>query len=121
MKLKKIKIIVESFEEVQKRWKKALAGKVKSKRGEEVISVASWEVLGKVFSAPRLQILAAIPHFKPRSIAGLAKALGKDFKNVHSDVRFLAGLGLIELKKEGERKTLIPIAKFNEIELPLAA
>jgi predicted transcriptional regulator len=32
---------------------------------------------------------------------------------------FLADLGLIELKEEGKRKTLIPIARFAGIEVDL--
>ncbi len=105
------------------RWKKVLQGKIKASTHAhmEIISVGSWEILGKVFSPPRLQILAAILQEKPKSIADLARILKKDFKNVHSDVRFLADLGLIELREEGRRKTLVPIAKFDEIELPLAA
>lgn len=121
MKLKRAKIVVEPFVRLNRRWKKALRGKIKSTAKEEVVSVASWEVLGKVLSSPRLQILAAIPHLKPRSIAHLAKAMNKDFKNVYSDVRFLADLGLIDLRQEGPRKTLVPVARFSEIELPLAA
>lgn len=121
MKLRKVRIIVESFAVVNKRWAKALKGKVRSRGTEEIISVGSWNVLEKVLSVPRLQILSAIPRLKPVSIAQLAKQLKKDFKNVHSDVKFLAGLGLIELKEEGRRKTLIPVAKFSEIDLPLAA
>lgn len=121
MKLKRARIIVESLEEVNKRWKKALQGKIKSKSSEEIISVGSWDVLGKVLSPPRLQILAMIPQLKPQSIAHLARAMKKDFKNIYSDVMFLSKLGLIELHEEGPRKTLVPVAKFNEIELPLAA
>lgn len=121
MKLKKVQIVVEPFAKVKKRWKKALQGKLKSKGRLEVISVGNWDILGKVLSTPRLRILAAIPALKSHSIAQLAKALEKDFKNVYSDVKFLAGLGLIELKEEGNRKTLIPIARFRGIEFPLAA
>lgn len=121
MKLRKARIVVESLDETNERWIKALQGKVKGKRDEEVISVGSWEVLAKVLSPPRLQILTAIPRIKPKSIAHLARELKKDFKNVYSDVRFLADLGLIELREEGARKTLVPIAKFSGIELPLAA
>jgi predicted transcriptional regulator len=121
MKLRKARIIVESFDEVNQRWEKALGGKLKTKGGGEVISVGSWEILGKVLSPPRLQILAMIPQLKPKSIAHLARGLKKNFKNVYSDVKFLADLGLIELKEQGPRKTLVPVAKFNEIELPLAA
>lgn len=121
MKLKKAKIIVEPLKEVERRWKEALRGSLRSRSNEEVISVGSWEILGRVFSAARLQILSYIPRFKPHSIAQLARGLGKNFKNVYSDVKFLAELGLIELKEEGPRRTLIPLAKFREIDLPLAA
>jgi predicted transcriptional regulator len=75
-----------------------------------VITVASWEVLGKVLSAPRLEILARIPVLRRKAIAALARSLKRDFKNVYADVIFLGDLGLIELKAEG--KTLVPIARF---------
>ena len=86
-----------------------------------ILSVASWEILGRILSTPRLQILTAIPALKPKSISALAKAMHKDFKNVYSDVKFLADLGLVELREEGPKKTLVPIAKFDGIELALAA
>src|SRR5262249_12430448 len=113
MKLKTVRIAVESVESTNARWLKAIQGKVDTKaRGEEVITVSSWEILGRVLSPPRLQILSVIPTVKPKSIAALAKAMGKDFKNVHTDVKFLADLGLIELREEGARKTLVPVAKY---------
>jgi predicted transcriptional regulator len=122
MKLKKVRIAVEPIKSTSARWLKALQGKAESKgRDGEVITVASWEILGRVLSPPRLQILSMIPSLKPRSIAALAKAIGKDFKNVHTDVKFLADLGLIELREEGARKTLVPIAKYDGIEFSLAA
>jgi predicted transcriptional regulator len=40
---------------------------------------------------------------------------------VHADVRFLADLGLIDLREEGARNTLVPVVKYSEIELPLVA
>jgi predicted transcriptional regulator len=121
MKLKKAKIIVESLEDTNDRWVAALKGKSRSTSKEETISVSSWEVLGWILSPARLQILSVIPALKPKSIAALAKAMKKDFKNVHTDVKFLASLGLIELREEGPRKTLVPVAKFDGIEFGLAA
>ena len=121
MKLRRAKIIVEPFEDVKERWKRALQSRLRSKNNEEIISVGSWEILARVLSPPRLQILATILRIKPKSIAHLAREMKKDFKNIHSDVRFLADLGLIDLREEGPRKTLVPVAKFNEIELALAA
>ncbi len=121
MKLRKVKIIVETLEKTNERWAAAFKGKAQPKSGDEIISVSSWEILGRVLSPPRLQILTMIPALKPKSISALARAMKKDFKNVYSDVKFLADLGLIELKEEGRRKTLVPIAKFEGIEFSLAA
>lgn len=121
MKLKTVRIIVESFENTNRRWKTALKSQGKRRASDEVISVANFEILGKIFSPPRLEILAAIPVLKPKSIAELSRLLKRDFKNVHSDVKFLADLGLLALREEGARKTLVPIAKYGELELPLSA
>ena len=117
MNLKRVRIAVEPLLQTHARWKKALGGKSASKRA--VITVASWEVLGKALSPLRLEILARIPVLKPKSIAALARDLKRDFKNVYADVMFLADLGLIELKEEGKRKRLIPIARFARIEVDL--
>ncbi|MFI5399027.1 MAG: hypothetical protein ACHQ9S_26145 [Candidatus Binatia bacterium] len=119
MKLKRVRIAVEPLSQTHERWKKALKGKSVSKGS--VITVASWNVVGKVLSPPRLEILARIPALQPKSIAALARSLKRDFKNVYADVTFLADLGLIELKAEGRRKTLIPIVRFSGIEVDLGA
>ena len=105
MKLRKVKIIVEDAESTKRRWVAALKGKRTAAR-TEILSVSSWEVLGKVLSPPRLEILAAVPELKPASIAALAKALGRDFKNVHADVTFLAQVGLLTLRATGARRRL---------------
>ncbi len=119
MKLKRVRIAVEPLSQTHARWKKALGGKSVSKRA--VITVASWEVLGRILSPPRLQLLTAIPALKPKSISALARATNRDFKNVYSDVRFLADIGLVDLRAEGPKKILVPVAKFGGIELTLAA
>lgn len=120
MKLKRVRIRVEGPEVTNKRWGKALSGKLPHRPNEEVIIVSSWEQLGQVFSPQRLQILAVIPDEKPKSISALARALKRDFKNVYNDVRFLADLGLIELREEGKRKTIVPVAKFSDLTMALA-
>ena len=121
MKLKRVRIAVEQLSRTNARWKKAIEGESVFDSKRAVITVASWEVLGKVLSPRRLEILARIPVLKPKSIAALARDLQRDFKNVHTDVVFLADLGLIELRPEGKRKTLVPIARFDGIEVDLGA
>ena len=119
MKLKRVRIVVEPVSRTHARWKKALKGKATST--DAVITVASWDVLGKALSPPRLEILARIPVLKPKSIAALARSLKRDFKNVYVDVTFLADLGLIELKAEGKGKTPTPIARYAGIAVDLGA
>lgn len=121
MKLKKVRIIVEDHDTLSQRWADALKGRVRTPRGVETISVASWDVLARILAAPRLQILTSISELKPKSTADLARLLKRDFKNVHADVRFLADLGLIDLHPSGARGALVPVAKYREIELPLVA
>ncbi len=117
MKLKRVRLTVEPFRQTSARWKRALKGKAAA--SESVISVSSWQVLGRVLSPSRLEILASIPTLKPKSIAELARKLKRDFKNVHSDLKFLADLGLVELKESG--KTLVPLARWSGIDVDLAA
>lgn len=121
MRLKKVRIVVESLDKTSERWAKALQGKYARLSNEEVVTVSSWEILGKILSPPRLQILMAVAALKPKSISALAKAVERDFKNVYSDVMFLADLGLIELKSTGARKTVMPVARYSGIELGWAA
>ena len=68
MKLKTVKIVVELQSDLNERWTKALRGKIKRSSSQEIISVGSWEILGKIFSASRLQLLAVILTKKPKSI-----------------------------------------------------
>ena len=123
MKKKHAKIIIRSINSVKTEWKQALKGKKRSIQKDEDIILTSLETISKVFSKSRMEVLRTIIHKKPRSIYELAKLLDRDFKNVHSDVKLLADIGLIELKerKSDSRKGLIPKALFSGIDLDLAA
>ncbi len=115
MKLKTARIRVESLEETNTRWGKALSGAGQKRPNEEVIIFSSWDQLGRALSPHRLRILSAVRTAKPKSISALAKALRRDFKNVYSDVRLLAEIGLLKLKETGKGRSLVPEAKFKEL------
>ena len=121
MKLKKAKIVIQSIDDIKKEWKKALGGKIKSIQDERTIIFISLESLSKVMTSERLEVLAIILKEKPKSIYALAKLVDRDFKNVHSDVKLLAEIGLIELRSHGKRESLQPVAKYSGFELDLAA
>ncbi|MBI4127911.1 MAG: hypothetical protein HY459_02470 [Parcubacteria group bacterium] len=79
------------------------------------MSFPSFEILGKVVTGARLELLTAIRAYKPKSIQALSRFVKRDFKNVYQDVKLLAEYGLIELKESGARKAALPIAKFTEL------
>lgn len=121
MRLKKAKIIIQPIDNLKREWRKALEGRIQSVQDEGTIVFTSMESLSKVLTPARLDILSVILKEKPRSIYALAKLLGRDFKNVHTDVKLLAEVGLIDLKSHGRRESLKPIAKYSGLELDLAA
>jgi len=61
-----------------------------------VLSFESLPLLLKTLTAARWQLLERLRGAGPVSVYALAKLLERDYKNVHTDVRQLAQLGLIE-------------------------
>jgi predicted transcriptional regulator len=122
MKLKKVKIVIQSLADLKEEWKDALKGKVRGIEKKGSITFLSVETVAKVFSQPRLEILATILKDHPKSIYALAKLVDRDFKNVHADVKLLAEVGLLELKTSGKKRSAVmPVAKYSGLELDLAA
>lgn len=122
MKLKKVKIAIQSLDDLKAEWKDALKGKVRGVEKKGAITFLSLETVAKVLSKPRLEILAAILKDHPKSIYALAKLIDRDFKNVHADVKLLAEVGLIELKTSGKKKAAVmPVAMYSGLELDLVA
>ena len=122
MKLKKVKIVVQPIKAVKDEWTKALKGKVRSIQPPGTIVFTSLGAVAKALSPARLELLGAILKQKPVSIYALAKLVGRDFKNVYSDVRLLVEIGLVDLKlHEGTRDAARPVAKYSGFEVDLAA
>lgn len=66
-----------------------------------VLSFADLPLLLKSLTPARWALLQALRHGGPSSVLGLAKRLGRDYKNVHTDVKQLAELGLVERRDDG--------------------
>lgn len=116
MKNKRALLVVEPTSKAFKRFAEVLNSPSKSKyKGCIVLSFPSYEVLGRIITGARLELLSAIRMHRPRSIQELARLVERDFKNVYQDVKLLADYGLIELKETGARKASHPIAKFSEL------
>jgi predicted transcriptional regulator len=68
----------------------------------------------------RWELLQQLHRQGPVSIYALAKTLGRDYKNVHGDVKALAELGIIE--RDANDKILVPWDEINiEARIEIAA
>ncbi len=56
------------------------------------------EDIGKILTRERLRMLQIIREKRPESISELARMLKRKESNVHNDITFLEGIGLLELK-----------------------
>jgi len=65
--------------------------------GEERIAFATPELLWKVLTAKRWELLKVLCGAGPVSIREAARRVGRDVKAVHSDVTALLAVGLINL------------------------
>lgn len=122
MRVRDIKISIKSDEELYKEVKDVVK---KLEKGEKVkkhegISFEDLDTMRKVLTDERLRILKTIRKDHPQSIYALAKLLHRDVKNTFDDVQFLAGAGLVDLKKtkDGREKTT-PTVNYDRILLQI--
>jgi len=66
-----------------------------------ILALADLPSLLKALSPARFALLVALREAGSLSVYQLAKQLARDYKNVHTDVRQLADLGLIEREAGG--------------------
>lgn len=90
--MKTVTLEVASREEVTRRSLEAFRGKRQRAR----ISFATPELLWKVLTAKRWEVLKAMAGQGPLTIREVARRVERDVKAVHGDVHALIGAGLLE-------------------------
>jgi predicted transcriptional regulator len=122
MKSKKLIVTIKSGKQLKSEMILALKGEKKGIQPKNQVIFNSVKSFMRILTKNRLEILIYLNRHEPKSIYELAKGIGRDFKNVHGDVRKLAKLGLISLEKSvNQRGGLIPKAKYTGIELSLVS
>jgi len=81
-------------------WHRAERGEPFSERH---LAFENWDTLSRTLTGKRLDILRHVRAQETPSIRALAKALGRDYSNVHADVQALAGAGLLDLTQDHVR------------------
>ena len=92
-------------------WRRAKQGKSFSERH---LAFENWDALARVLTGKRCELLRYVRRHEVASIRNLATALGRDYSNVHADVRALAAEGLLDT--EGGRLR----ADYDVIETKIA-
>jgi predicted transcriptional regulator len=92
-------------------WHRAEAGESFHERR---LAFESWDALARVLTGRRLELLHYVRRHDVGSVRALAKALGRDYSNVHSDVQILSAAGLLDAGNGGVR------ADYDVIETKIA-
>ena len=88
----------DALDRFEAAWHRVQEGR--AMRPLEVLSFADLSLLLRTLSPARWVLLQKL-HEDPCTIYELAKRLQRDYKNVHTDVTQLAGIGLIERRADG--------------------
>jgi predicted transcriptional regulator len=84
------------------------------------IGFETWELMHKVLSPKRLDVIRAMAGAGPLSIREIARRVGRDFKGVHSDVSLLLKAGVVDKAESG--KLIFPYDKIHvDFEVSAAA
>jgi predicted transcriptional regulator len=81
---------------------------------ERHLAFESWETLTRVLTTKRMELLRYVRRNEVSSVRALAKALGRDYSNVHADVQALTAAGLLDASGGGLR------ADYDAIETRIA-
>ena len=92
-------------------WHRAERGK---KFRERYLAFESWGALARVLTGKRMELLHYVRRHQVPSVRALAKALRRDYSNVHADVQALVSAGLLEASEGSIR------ADYDAIETKIA-
>lgn len=74
-------------------WHRAAKGK---RFRERHLAFESWDALARVLTTKRMELLRYVRHPEVASVRALAKALKRDYSNVHADIQALSAAGLVD-------------------------
>jgi predicted transcriptional regulator len=81
---------------------------------ERHLAFQSWDALARVLTGKRVELLRYVRRHEVSSVRALAKALARDYSNVHADAQALAAAGLFDTKNGSVR------ADYDAIEAKIA-
>lgn len=120
MKLKDVEIIVMSDEEygehLDQLFERVKHGEIREPEPHKIVTRTA-EDIGKILTHERLRLLHIIKEKKPESISELARMLKRKESNVHNDLTFLEGIGLLELKEGKNHVRKVPVVDYDALHI----
>jgi predicted transcriptional regulator len=87
---------------------------------EPALYFESVEELRRILTEKRLELLLAIARHRPASVRKLAGLVGRDYKNVSTDIARLERLGLVRLEtRSGKGRAQTPTVPYDEIQVTI--
>ena len=126
MKLKDVEIVVMNDDDygdhLNQLFEKVKEGEISESEPQKIVA-RNTDDIGKILTRERIRLLHTIRTNKPESISELARMLNRKESNVHNDITFLEGIGLLEIKKGGNNVKKIPVVDYDalHITVPLTA
>lgn len=108
--MKTLYVEVMSSRDALKKFSRAWRAASQGKETEATIGLGSIAELTALLSPKRLELLRHVAQRPGLSIRGLAQALGRDYKNVHTDVSELEASHLLERDHAG-----LIVAPYDEL------
>ena len=99
--LRVLELRIGDMRDALDRFEAAWNRRTEGRRPLHVLSMVDLPLLLKTLTPARWDLLDRLRAAGPLSIYELAKRLGRDYKNVHTDVTRLAQIGLIERAPDG--------------------
>ncbi len=121
MKLKDIEIKVMSDEtygdHLDQVFEDLKAGRIIGKQKTDIVARTPEDV-AKILTNERIRLLQIVREKKPESISELARLLNRSQSNVSNDVKYLEGIGLLELEeKKGSVLYKKPVVNYDAVRI----
>ena len=95
----------------------AETGALDEQDGTTTLQFGTYDDLVDSLTPLRLELVQAIAEHAPESMRAAARLVDRDVSDVHSDLKRLETLGVLELKEGGPGGAMQPVVPFDRIEM----
>ena len=95
------------------------AGDLGESDQQAVLQFGSYDDLVDVLTPLRLDLLGAIAENDPQSIREVARLVDRDVSDVHSDLKQLEVLGILDFEEGGPGGAMQPVVPFDRVEMQI--